>query len=154
MTRKNYPAIPEKVRGLTDNKKEEPKQEVKLGPAFYNPKKKFYLNSTSTVWGKDKSKRFSVDLDSEVGPGKYDSDYNPIKPDDKVKQASSHFKSNLVRTYWDSLMYNTNVDETAKVRENSKFKSKQPAPGQYEINQSSMKIQDKPFSFQFFGSTV
>ena len=87
-----------------------------MGPAFYHPGKKFYLNSTSTVWGKDKTRRFSVDSRSEVGPGKYNSEYNPIKPEDKVSQPSSHFKSSLVRTYWDSIFYKTNLNETAKVR--------------------------------------
>lgn len=59
--KKNYPTIPEKTRGLTDTKKEEVNPEGKLGPAYYNPDKKYYLNSTSTTWGKDRSKRFSVD---------------------------------------------------------------------------------------------
>ena len=77
---KNYPAIPERIRGLTDAKKEEVNPEGKLGPAFYNPNKKFYLNSTSAVWGKDRIKRFSLDSKSEVGPGKYNPVFNPVKP--------------------------------------------------------------------------
>jgi hypothetical protein len=42
------------------------------------------LNSTSAVWGKDRSKRFSLDNKTEVGPGKYTPIYNPIKPEDKI----------------------------------------------------------------------
>ena len=41
------------------------------GPAHYNPKKKYALNSTSTAWGKDKVRRFSKDKQSDLGPGKY-----------------------------------------------------------------------------------
>lgn len=52
-----------------------------------------YLNSTGTVWGKDKTRRFSADRANEVGPGKYRIDFNPIKAEDKINQPSSHFKS-------------------------------------------------------------
>lgn len=128
--------------------------EGKLGPAFYNPTQRSYLNSTSTVWGKDKIKRFSLDSKSDVGPGKYNATFNPIKPEDKVNQPSSHFKSNTVRTYFDSIIYKTNLSETAKNREGSNFKTKDPAPGQYETNISSIKVGEKPYALQFFGSTV
>lgn len=46
------------------------------------------------------------------------------------------------------------MDETAKMRGETNYKVKDPAPGHYETNFSSLKVQEKPFSFQFFGSTV
>lgn len=81
-----------------------------------------------------------MDTKSELGPGKYNATYNPIKPDDKTQQASAHFKSSTVRTYFDSLFYKTNLSEVAKVRDETHFKTKDPAPGQYETNYSSLKI--------------
>lgn len=58
---KNVPTIPNKYRGLTDSKKEEeiPEPE-KLGPGCYNPNKTFHVNSSGSVWGKDKTKRFMM----------------------------------------------------------------------------------------------
>lgn len=95
---KKYPAIPERVRGLTDMKNEEQvPDEQKLGPCHYNPDKKHHLNLTSTVWGKDKTRRFSVDKVNEVGPGKYRLDFSKFKQEN---QQSSHFKSATVRTYF------------------------------------------------------
>lgn len=47
-----------------------------------------------------------------------------MRPEDKVNQASSNFKSSTVRTYFDSLIYKTNLNETAKIRDKSKFKCK------------------------------
>jgi hypothetical protein len=32
------------------------------------------------AWGKDKSRRFSEDSKSELGPGKYNASANPAKP--------------------------------------------------------------------------
>ena len=46
------------------------------------------------------------------------------------------------------------MDETAKMRGETNYKVKEPAPGHYETNLSSLKVQEKPFSFQFLGSTV
>jgi len=83
------------------------------------------------VWGKDKSIRFSIDDKAEVGPGKYNPDFHHSRPEDKIDQASAHFKSNTVRTYFDSLIYKTNINETAKIRDMAHFKAKDPAPGQY-----------------------
>lgn len=50
-----------------------------------------------------------MDAKSEVGPGKYNATYDPVKPEDKIQQASAHFKSSTVRTYFDSLFYKTNL---------------------------------------------
>ena len=52
------------------------------------------------------------------------------------------------------MIYRTNVDATVQERAKGIFKSKDPAPGQYDYNSSSFAVRDKPFSFQFFGSTV
>lgn len=64
-----------------------------------------------------------------------------MKPEDKIPQPSAHFKSNTVRTYFDSLFYKTNISETAKARDLSHFKTKDPAPGHYEVNVSSLKLE-------------
>ena len=49
------------ARGLTDSKKEEEVPEPeKLGPGCYNPNKTFHVNSSGSVWGKDKTKRFMM----------------------------------------------------------------------------------------------
>ena len=58
---------------------EEIPESQKLGPCHYNPDKKKALNSTSAVWGKDKTRRFSLDHSNDVGPGKYQLDFNKLK---------------------------------------------------------------------------
>lgn len=68
--------------------------------------------------------------------------------------SSGNFRSATVRTYFDSLIYRTNNEETAHERAKNIFKTKEPAPGQYDYNTSAFSLKDKPFSFQFFGSTV
>jgi hypothetical protein len=113
-----------------------------------------HVNSTGTVWGKDKTKRFVMDRRIPLGPGQYKSDYIPSKPEDKAGLSVGHFRSNTARTYFDSLIYKSNVDATIKERAKSIFKTKEPGPGQYDYNSSSFAMGDKPFSFQFFGSTV
>ena len=152
----NIAAIPNKYRGLTDAKKEEEIPDVeRLGPACYNPNKTFHVNSTGSVWGKDKTKRFVMDRKIPLGPGQYRADYHPAKPDEKAGLSAGHFRSATARSYFDSLIYRTNVDNTVQDRSKGGiFKTKDPAPGQYECNQSSFATRDKPFSFQFFGSTV
>lgn len=126
----------------------------RLGPACYNPNKTFHVNSTGSVWGKDKTKRFIMERRIALGPGQYKADYNPSRPDDKANLSSGQFRSATVRTYFDSLIYHTNIEATAKERSRNIFKTKEPAPGQYDYNASSFSMKDKPFSFQFFGSTV
>ncbi len=69
------------------------------------------MNLTSTVWGKDKTRRFSLDHRTDIGPGKYRLDLDRIKEKD---QPSSHFKSATVRTFFDSLTYRTNLSKTAR----------------------------------------
>lgn len=95
-----------------------------------------------------------MDRKNALGPGQYKADYKPSRPDDKANLSSGHFRSATVRTYFDSLIYKTNVDATAEDRKKIIFKTKDPAPGQYDYNTSSFAIKEKPFSFQFFGSTV
>ncbi len=95
------------------------------------------LNSTSTVWGKDKTRRFSLDHTVDVGPGKYQLDLKRLKGD---KSPSGNFKSATVRTYFESLYFKTNLNKTARERDVSHFKPKEPAPGQYEVNKSSFQI--------------
>lgn len=153
---KNTAAIPNKYRGLMDSKKEEDVPDTeKLGPAFYNPNKTFHVNSTGSVWGKDTTKRFVADKKRiSLGPGQYKADYNPSRPDDKAGLSAGHFRSNTARTYFDSMIYRSNVDATVQERAKSTFKTKDPAPGQYDCPSSSFVTKDKPFSFQFFGSTV
>ena len=152
---RNIASIPNKYRGLTDSKKEEDLPELqKLGPAFYNPGKTFHINSTGTIWGKDKTKRFVMDRKIALGPGQYKADYNPSRPEDKANLSAGHFRSGTVRTYFDSLIYKTNNEGVVQDRAKHIFKTKDPAPGQYEVNSSSFSSGEKPFSFQFFGSTV
>lgn len=93
--------------------------EGKVGPGQYNPHKTSYLNSTGTVWGKDKVKRFSMDESSNVGPGQY----NVLHNQERQDKISSQFKSATVRTYFDSLLYKTNTAEVAKQRDSLQFKS-------------------------------
>lgn len=79
---KNVPTIPNKYRGLTDSKKDEEVPETeRLGPAFYNPNKTLHVNSTGSVWGKDKTKRFVMERRIALGPGQYKADYHPSRPD-------------------------------------------------------------------------
>jgi hypothetical protein len=125
-----------------------------LGPACYNPNKTVHVNSTGSVWGKDKTKRFLMERKLPVGPGQYKVDYNPSRPDEKAGLSSGHFRSATARTYFDSMIYKSNIDATVLERAKNIFKSKEPAPGQYDFNTSSFAVRDKPFSFQFFGSTV
>jgi hypothetical protein len=89
-----------------------------------------------------------------VGPGKYQLDLNKLRVGEKGNSPSSNFKSATVRTFFESLYYKTNLNKTARERDMNHFKSKDPAPGQYDVNKSSLQIKEKPFSFQFFGSTV
>lgn len=95
-----------------------------------------------------------MDRKIPLGPGQYKADYTPSKPDDKAGLSSGHFRSATARTYFDSMIYRTNVDSTVQERAKQIFKTKDPAPGQYDYNSSSFAVKDKPFSFQFFGSTV
>lgn len=113
-----------------------------------------HVNSTSTVWGKDKTKRFVSERKIPIGPGQYKIDYNPSRPEDKANLSNSYFRSATVRTYFDTLLYKTNLENVANERVKNAYKSKEPAPGQYEANPSSFIPKEKPFSFQFFGSTV
>ena len=134
----NVPAIPNKYRGLTDTKREEEvPEEEKLGPGCYNPNKTMHVNSTGSVWGKDRTKRFVMERQIALGPGQYKADYLPSRPDDKANLSSGHFRSGTVRTYFDSLIYKTNVEARLQERAKDAFKSKEPAPGQYECNASS-----------------
>ena len=41
------------------------------------------------------------------------------------------FKSNTVRTFFDSLMYGSQIEGIAKIREIKNYKSPNPAPGEY-----------------------
>lgn len=59
---------------------------------------------------------------------------------EKEIQPSSNFKSATVRTYFDSLLYKTNLNKTARERDHGSFKNKDPAPGQYDVNKSSFAI--------------
>jgi hypothetical protein len=107
---KNIPTIPDKIRGLTDSKKEEEVPEIeRLGPACYNPNKTVHVNSTGTVWGKDKTKRFVMDRKIALGPGQYKADYQPSRPEDKANLSSGNFRSTTVKSYFDSLIYKSNV---------------------------------------------
>ena len=47
-----------------------------------------------------------------LGPGQYKADYIPSKPDDKAGLSSGQFRSATARTYFDSLIYKSNVDST------------------------------------------
>ena len=89
-----------------------------------------------------------------LGPGQYRADYKPSKPDEKAGLSAGHFRSATARSYFDSLIYRTNQENTVQERTKGIFKIKDPAPGQYECSPSSFAVRDKPFSFQFFGSTV
>ena len=95
-----------------------------------------------------------MDSKQPLGPGKYNAEFHPVRPEDKVKQPSHNFKSGTVRTYFDSLIYRSNNTDVVEERNKSHYISRDPAPGQYEINTSSIRTKEKPFSFQFFGSTV
>ena len=113
----NIAAIPNKYRGLTDAKREEEiPDEQKGGPAGYNPNKTFHVNSTGAVWGKDKTKRFVMDRKIPLGPGQYRADYHPAKPDEKAGLSAGHFRSATTRSYFDSLIYKSNVNNTVKER--------------------------------------
>lgn len=108
----NIPTIPERTRGLTDSKKEdEVDPEEKIGPAFYNPAKTMHVNSTGAVWGKDRTKRFIMNRSIPLGPGQYKPDYKPSRPEDKANLSSGHFRSATVRTYFDSMIYKSNINE-------------------------------------------
>ena len=97
---KNIPAIPNKYRGLTDGKKDEEVPDLeKLGPAHYSPNKTFHVNSTGTVWGKDKTRRFVPDRKIALGPGQYKAEYKPSRPDDKAGLSAGHFRSATTRTF-------------------------------------------------------
>ncbi len=95
-----------------------------------------------------------MDRKIALGPGQYKADYNPSRPEDKANLSAGHFRSGTVRTYFDSLIYKTNNEGVVQDRAKQIFKTKDPAPGQYEVNSSSFSSGEKPFSFQFFGSTV
>lgn len=86
----------------------------RLGPACYNPNKTMHVNSTGCVWGKDKTKRFVMDRRIALGPGQYKADYSPSKPEDKANLGAGHFRSATARTYFDSLIYKSNVDSTVQ----------------------------------------
>ncbi len=81
-----------------------------------------------------------MDKTFAVGPGQYKVDYNPSRPQDKANLSTGHFRSATVRTHFDSLIYKTNVESTAEQRNKNNYKSKQPAPGQYEYNASSFNL--------------
>lgn len=72
-----------------------------------------------------------MDKKIPLGPGQYKADYIPSKPDDKAGLSSGQFRSATARTYFDSLIYKSNVDSTVHERAKSIFKTKDPGPGQY-----------------------
>ena len=59
-----------------------------------------------------------MDRKIALGPGQYKADYNPLRPDQKANLSAGHFRSTSVRTYFDSLIYRTNNEQTLKERAN------------------------------------
>ena len=102
--------------------------------------------------GKDHVKRFSTNVEPNVGPGKY-TPTEGRKPDYKYNPSST-FVSDTVRTHFDSLYFKTNQNFKAKIRMKSNYKAPEPGPGQYDCNISAIQLKTTPFPFQFFGSTV
>lgn len=67
---------------------------------------------------------------------------------------SSNFKSGTVRTFFDTLMYNSCSGYITERRKQIDFKSPNPAPGQYSTLPSDFAPpQPKPQKMQFFGSS-
>lgn len=107
------------------------------GPTSYNTLNSKKINSKGTVWTKDKVKRFIDRPNVDIGPGKYDTEVHPHK---NAVELSPIFKSGTVRTFFDTILYNSNSEYVVEQRKQRKFKSVNPAPGQYNLNDSSFNI--------------
>lgn len=125
------------------------KEQVEGSESIRNVRRSSDLKGS--VWSKYAEQRFKEIVgDSKImspGPGHYKPE---VEDKPLERHPSSSFVSNSARSYLDNIVYETNQDAKAQLRDRINFKSDKPGPGQYQFEVPQDRRSNK---FQFFGST-
>lgn len=105
-----------------------------------------------SVWARDKVQRFeNKTVSVSVGPGNYSAE--PVNGKPRPKSLSAGFKSKTVRSFFDTIVYDTTSRPILERRLELGYKNEDPGPGSYNVQSTQHDESDK-YKNHTFGSTI